>query len=142
MKKLMFAMVLMLASSLAFAQTVDLKVTFKFINIEEGYDHECKTQVLIDGQEVGVSPTVKESAGASFVVQVPTGSHTLKVVNWALYEGTWEEHTIANNYSIDCVFEETHNFKKAEKLFLIYDIDDQTLVGWKKAPKVKKKKGK
>jgi hypothetical protein len=141
MKKTLGTVALLILGTLAFAQSTPLKVTFKFLNIVEGYDHDCKTEVFIDGESVGESGTVKESAGASFTVNVPVGKHDLKVVNYALYEGTWEEHSIENEYSIDCTYEESgHNFKKASKLFLIHDIDQGTFAGWKKAPKIKKKK--
>jgi hypothetical protein len=141
MKKFSFLLAFLLVSGLAFGQTVALKVTFKFINIVEGYDHDCKTEVLIDGQSVGESPTVKESKGTGFTVQVPTGKHDLRIVNWALYEGEWEQHTIENDYSIDCTYDEAmHSFKKDSKLFLVFDIDSQAYVSWKKAPKVKKPK--
>ena len=143
MKKILFAVALMMVSAVAFAQTVPLKVTFKFVNIVEGYDHTCKTEVFIDGNSVGMSGEVKESVGTSFTVQVPVGAHDIRIMNYAMYEGQWEEHTIDNEYSIDCTYSESgHNFKKASKLFLIFDIDDKALVGWKKAPKVSKKKAK
>jgi hypothetical protein len=141
MKKFSFLFALLLITGMAFGQTVELKVTFKFLNIVEGYDHDCKTEVLIDGNSVGESQTVKESKGASFTVQVPTGKHDIRVVNWAYYEGEWEEHTVENEYSIDCTYDEAgHSFKKASKLFLVFDIDSQAYVSWKKAPKVKKPK--
>lgn len=141
MKKILFAVALLMVSAVAFAQTVPLKVTFKFVNIVEGYDHICKTEVFIDGKSVGESGEVKESVGTSFTVQVPTGTHDIHVINYALYEGEWEEHTVENQYSIDCQYDESgHSFKKAAKLFLIFDIDDKALVSWKKAPKVSKKK--
>lgn len=141
MKKIAFLFALLLASTLGYSQTVALKVTFKFINIVEGYDHDCKTQVLIDGESVGESAVTKESKGSSFEVQVPLGKHDIRVVNWAQYEGEWEEHTVANEYSIDCTWEETgHSFKKDSKLFFIYDIDSETYASWKKAPKLPKKK--
>jgi hypothetical protein len=141
MKKTLGTMAFLLVCLVAFGQSTTLKVTFKFLNIVEGYDHDCKSEVFIDGESVGESGVVKESSGASFTVNVPTGKHDLRVVNYALYEGTWEAHTVENDYSIDCVYEEEgHNFKKPSKLFLIHDIDQQTFAGWKKAPKVPKKK--
>lgn len=141
MKKISFLFAILFASSFAFGQTVALKVTFKFMNIVEGYDHDCKTQVLIDGNLVGESEEVKESKGAAFTVQVPVGKHDISIVNWAKYEGQWEEHTVANEYSIDCNYAESgHNFKKDSKFFMIFDIDTQTYTAWNKAPKVKKPK--
>ena len=120
-----------------FSQTTPLTVNYKFANIEEGYDHDSKTVVLIDGDVVGESGVAPESKGGTFTVQVPTGMHTLRVVNLALYEGVWEEHTIENNYSIDCFYETDHFFKKPEKLYLLFDVDSETSVSWKKPVKVK-----
>jgi hypothetical protein len=141
MKKITFFLALLLAGTFATAQTVSLKVIFKFNNIVEGYDHDCKSEVFIDGVSVGVSAVVKESKGTSFTVEVPVGTHDVKVVNYADYEGNWEEHSIENNYSIDCTFEELgYKFKKETKLFLVHDIDSKTYAGWKKAPKIKKPK--
>ncbi len=138
MKTLFVLAAVLLSGILVQAQTVPLQVSFKFINVEEGYDHDCKTEVLIDGVSAGETDVVKESQGGKFTVDVPVGVHDIRVVNWAYYEGNWEEHTIENNYSLDCVWSETgHDFKKASKLFFVYDLDSETIVSWKKAPKIK-----
>jgi hypothetical protein len=142
MKIINFLFVCLLSMGMVTAQTVPVQVSFKFVNIEEGYDHLCRTQVLIDGQEAAVSAEVLQSKGATVTVQVPKGSHDLRIVNWARYEGTWEEHTVENNYSLDCTYEEFgHSFQKADKIFLVFDLDGQTHVNWGKAPKIKKSKG-
>jgi hypothetical protein len=143
MKKLVGTFALLLICGIAFAQSTSLQVTYKFIHIVDGYDHDSKTVVYIDGKPVGESPSVKESVGATFTVKVPYGTHDLKVMNFAYYEGEWEEHTVENEYSIDCNFEESgREFgKKAQKLYLIHDIDDKTFYSWKKPLKVNKKTG-
>jgi hypothetical protein len=129
----------LMVSSFLMGQTTALTTTFTFAGIEEGYDHLCKTQVWVDGTMLGESEEVLESEGASFTVNVPYGDHTVRIINLAQYEGAWEEHTVENNYSIDCSFEELHTFdKKAAKLFLLFDIDSQTFASWKKMPKVAK----
>jgi hypothetical protein len=65
-------------------------------------------------------------------------THFLAIVNMAEYEGQWEEHTMGNDYSIDCLWEGEHAFsKKKEKMFLLFDIDNGTTVSWKKMPKPK-----
>ncbi len=122
-----------------FAQKVPLSVYFVYINVEEGYDHDCKTQVYIDGKLAGESAVVKESKGGMMKVDVPTGARSLRVVNLALYEGNWEEHTVENDYSIDALYEEEHTFKKPEKLYLLFDIDNGTTHSWKKPVKKSKK---
>ena len=139
MKKILMLSLMLGFFSLSFAQTTELSVTFKFLNIVEGYDHNTKTEVLIDGESVGYSAEVLQSRGCTFKVNVPKGTHDIHVVNYAKYEGTWEKHLIANEYSIDCVYDGSHKFKKKkEKLFLIFDIDTGTISSWKKAPKLKK----
>lgn len=121
--------------------TVPFTITWKFANIVEGYDHSNKCEVYIDGALAGTSSVTLETQQNSMTVQVSPGKHAVRVVNYALYEGEWEEHTIANDYSIDCTFEELQDFdKKKSKLFLLFDIDEGTTSGWKKMPKVKKKK--
>lgn len=141
MKKLMGISLFLLLAVAGYAQTGTLTVNFKFMNIVDGYDHQTKTQVLIDGEVVGESKEGLESEGGSFTVNVPTGNHQLEVVNWALYEGEWEPHTIENDYSIDCTYTTYHTFKKKQKLFLVFDIDTQTHASWKKPVKMKKNKG-
>ena len=119
-----------------FGQMSSLTVTFKFAGIAEGYDHICKSQVWMNDELLGESNEVKESVGSSFTVDIPSGEHTVRVINLALYEGEWEEHTIENNYSIDCLWEGSHTYsKKASKLFMLHDLDTDTVVSWKKMPK-------
>jgi hypothetical protein len=127
--------VLLFISVFVSGQTSSLTTTFKFDNIEEGYDHICKTQVWVNGELLGESKEVKESQGGSFTVNVPYGEHRVRIVNLAQYEGTWEEHSVANGYSIDCLWEGTHKFdKKRTKVFLLFDIDGTAEVSWKKMP--------
>ncbi|MEZ4773330.1 MAG: hypothetical protein R3D00_09115 [Bacteroidia bacterium] len=138
MKKASILLITLFLCSFAIAQKADLTVNFKFLNVEPGYDHNTKCIVYIDGEMAGESQEAPQTKGGNFKVSVPVGEHDLKVVNMALYDGTWEEHTIENNYSVDCIFEESHKFKKSEKLFLVFDLDSEMYTGWKKAPKVKK----
>jgi len=93
----------------------------------------------MDESLLGESAEVIESRGGSFSVSVPYGEQTIRIINQALFEGEWEDHTIENNYSIDCLWEGSHTFgKKANKLFLLYDLDAGTLASWKKMPKPSK----
>jgi hypothetical protein len=135
MKKVTIVALLLLALLGGYAQTTRLTINFQFKNIEEGYDHQTKAQVLIDGEVVGESDVTLQSKGKTFQVEVPTGEHELRVVNWALYEGQWEEHLVENEYSIDASYEAVHTFKKPEKLFLVFDLDEGSKVSWKKPVK-------
>lgn len=134
-KKHLLLAALILFSSQLFAQTTKLTVFVKFTGIEEGYDHQTKTAVFIDGNQVGISPETLQSKTGSFTLEVPSGNHQLQVMNYALYEGNWEEHTIANEYSIDCSYETSRQFKKPEKLYLVFDINEGTKASWKKPVK-------
>lgn len=138
MKKATVLLITLFFCTLSFAQNVSLTVNFKFMNVEPGYDHTTKCIVYVDGEVMGESSEAAQTKANAVTVSVPSGTHDLKVVNMALYNGTWEEHTIDNDYSVDCVFEETHNFKKNEKLFLVFDLDSEMYAAWKKAPKIKK----
>jgi hypothetical protein len=136
MKSIQLFLLVFCFSSTVFSQTSSLTVTFTFNGITEGYDHICKTQAWLDDTLLGESGEVKESEGGSFTVSVPYGDHALHIINLALYEGEWEEHTIENNYSIDCAWDGSHTFgKKKNKLFLLFDLDAGTIASWKKMPK-------
>lgn len=132
MKKLLLLAFLAFSFQLTFAQTTKLTVFVKFTGIEDGFDHLTRTAVWIDGREIGVSPETLESKTGSFTVDVPKGNHEITVINYAQYEGKWEEHTLGNEYSIDCIYETTRSFKKPEKLYLLFDINEGTSSSWKK----------
>lgn len=106
---------------------VKFTVSYSFKGIVDGYDHICKTEVYIDGTLVGTTSEKKESEGNSLTVTTSKGKHTVKVINYAYYEGVWEAHTIENNYSQDCRYEDEMNLtKKKNKLVLLFDIDNGT----------------
>jgi hypothetical protein len=76
----------------------------------------------------------------SVTVTVPQGNHDVKVVNYALYEGKWEEHSKANEYSIDCLYEKNMAIKSKSMLSLVFDIDTETTTSTKKLKGCPKKK--
>ncbi len=136
MKRHLILALFLLTAGTAWAQNSSLAVYFKFVNVVEGYDHDCKTQVFIDGELVGTSGVVRETQGESVVVPVSKGRHEIRIVNWALYEGTWEEHTVANNYSFDAIYEGQRTIaKKKEKLYLVFDVDNGPSHSWGKKKK-------
>ncbi len=103
--------------------TVVVNYVFKHIN--KGYDHLSKTKVFVDGEVYAVSTEKKQSKKNSFKVKIPKGNHEVRIVNYALYEGNWEEHTVENNYSYDCVYELNQNFKKRKyTVDLVFDLDN------------------
>jgi hypothetical protein len=100
-------------------------VKFSFDNIEDGYDHDNKTEVYIDGKLAGTSSVKKESKKNSVKVTTTQGTHVIKVVNYAYYEGNWEVHSIENNYSQDFVYIVTKDLTKScTKIKLLFDIDN------------------
>lgn len=113
----------------AFSQkkgTITVKTSY--VGIVEGYDHINKTQLFVDGILVGESDEQLESKPINFSVKVPRGTHEIKVLNLAKYEGQWEEHTIENNYSIDSMYSEKMTIKKKKTISLVFDIDKASVI--------------
>jgi hypothetical protein len=104
-------------------KSVSLKIDYKFLNIEEGYDHLNKIVVSVDGEEVGASKEQVQSKPGKFTVKIPKGKHEITVMFMAYYEGVWEEHTIENDYSYDCFVEISEDFKRSTKLSIVVDLD-------------------
>jgi hypothetical protein len=129
---LLLAIVALPLGSISAKRTSKLIIDVKFENIEDGYDHLCKTRVFVDGELVATSSEELQSKPNTLTVNIPRGEHTVKVVNYALYEGNWEEHTIENNYSVDCLHEFTEKFRKKKyKLNIVFDLDDVTKTEFK-----------
>jgi hypothetical protein len=106
-----------------------LSLTWSFMGIEEGYDHLNKMAVYVNGELVGESPeALQSSPKQQLTVDVPDDGFTLRVVNMAFYGGVWEEHTVANNYSIDCAFERSIPARKKHKFKVLMDLDGQMSV--------------
>lgn len=103
-----------------------LTIAWSFLNIVEGYDHDTKCTVFIDGEEIKTSSVTKESVPNSITIKVKKGKHDVKIMNYASYEGKWEEHTIVNEYSIDCSYEKNMEINKKTTITLVFDIDSGT----------------
>ncbi|MCG3166798.1 MAG: hypothetical protein POELPBGB_02580 [Bacteroidia bacterium] len=140
MKLKSLALIIALFSTTTLFAQGKLTVSWLFCNIVEGYDHDTKCEIYIDGNLVTTSTVTKESQKNSVTVTTTPGKHNVKVVNLALYEGNWEEHTIANTYSIDCLYEGSMNIGKKSLLSLIFDIDSGTISSNKKLKGCPKKK--
>lgn len=100
------------STNLLTAQNAKLTVKYSFKGLVEGYDHTSKTMVFLNGEELCTSEEHKESNPMTFTCEVAPGTYTVRIVNYAYYENVWEEHTIANSFSIDAVYEKEMAFKK------------------------------
>lgn len=112
--------------SLPSEKDVKITVKYSFKGIEDGYDHDTRTEVYIDDELKGTSTVKRESQPNSVSVTTTKGKHNIYIVNQALYEGVWEDHTIENNYSIDCLYEAEITVKKSMTIQLLFDLDGQT----------------
>lgn len=122
MKSIFLLSVLLLGSLQLFSQnTIQLK--WKFINVEDGYDHNNKVQVYVDNELTATSGSFLESEVSSCSFDVSSGSHDIKMVWLAYYNGVWEEHTVENDYSIDCIYSLKKSFSKSEQVGVIWDLD-------------------
>lgn len=108
-----------------------LTVTFKYQFVHddgEGQLINTRLKVYIDDVVKGVSLEKKEAEANHVTVEIPTGQHKVRAVIESQYEGNWEEHTIANEYSIDCIYLHEDNYTKHVRVDLIFDIIKGTIV--------------
>ncbi|MBK7030182.1 MAG: hypothetical protein IPH45_13680 [Bacteroidales bacterium] len=121
-----FLILLVISATAAMAQkTGKITIKTKYTGIVEGYDHTNKTQLYVDGKLAGESSQGLESVQSDFTVSIPRGKHSIRIINLALYEGNWEEHTKENNYSIDALYESDINLKKKMTIDLTFDIEKE-----------------
>lgn len=107
-------------------KSVKVTIKYAFKGIEEGYDHNTRTRLYIDDQLVATSTEKKESQANTVSATTTKGKHKIRVVNQAEYEGTWEDHTIENDYSIDCTYDAEVNLKKPLTIQLVFNLDSGT----------------
>ncbi|UEG49292.1 hypothetical protein LK994_11680 [Ferruginibacter lapsinanis] len=107
----------------------DVSLTFRFVtkNTKEGYDHVSKLIVYSDDEQIGESTEKLQSKPNSVTVKTPKGKHKIKAILYALYNGTWEPRTIANEYSFDFEYSKTGNWEVNNTISLTFDIE-QTMV--------------
>lgn len=106
------------------SKATQVKIDYIFKNVVEGYDHKNKIIVYVDGRKVGESGTKLETEKNTFSFDITPGTHDIKIVNMAYYENKWEEHTLDNGYSYDCIVElDNKVIKKSIAISIIFDID-------------------
>ncbi|MBT3801382.1 MAG: hypothetical protein HOG05_09545 [Bacteroidetes bacterium] len=107
---------------------VKLSVQYEFINISDGFDHDTKTIIKIDGKQGAESSQHKESQKQTIKLIAPKGQHQIEIMNYALYKGIWEEHTVENNYSQDCLYQANMDLKDNTLIKLTFDLNEGTSV--------------
>ncbi|HNY55669.1 MAG TPA: hypothetical protein PKI86_08585, partial [Chitinophagales bacterium] len=75
-----------------------------------------------DGNQIGESSAKKQSISNSVTVKVPTGNHNVKAILNKYTDGVLEERTIANNYSLDFIYDKYENWQTNKNISLTFDI--------------------
>lgn len=119
MRSLLFLSLLLSAPAVA----APIKVGWRFANVQKGYAHENRIDVYVDGNKVLQSTVKPENKPNKLKLDLKPGSHEVRFVNLALYEGTWEEHTIENDYSVDCIWVVDVPSAHPKAINLVCDID-------------------
>lgn len=117
---------LLLVQTAFAAKSVDLTVEWTFQHVVQGYDHDTKIFVYVDGVFSGESSVYKQTQKARYTLPVPRGSHDIRIEAYALYEGNWELHSKANDYSVDAIYENRLSFKSNASISLVFDISTES----------------
>lgn len=131
MKKsiLLFTLIISMITFGAYAQKKGtITVNAKYTGVLDGYDHINKTMVYVDGNLAAETTEQVQSKPNTCLVSVARGKHDIRVINMAYYEGTWEEHTVANEYSLDALYEGSINLKKKLTINLVFDITEEKTI--------------
>lgn len=107
------------------SKTITVKIDYIFKNVESGYDHKNKMVVYVDGNKIGESASKLETERNTYSFNISSGKHDIKIVNYAYYEGKWEEHTEDNGYSYDCIVElKNQQINKSTTISIVFDLDE------------------
>ncbi len=120
MKKL----TLLLFVMISFTNWSQMTIEWRFLNVEDGYDHINKMKIYIDGEYHGETDECNQLDWCTYEFPLSKGNHNIKLLNMSLFEGVWEEHLIENNYSVDAVLEKSVKMKKKAKLKMEIDLDN------------------
>lgn len=105
-----------------------MEIDWRFIHVENGYDHTSRMQVFVDDVEYGTSVQSLESEGGLFTLEIPKGTHRVRIVNQSFLNGVWQDHTIVNNFSVEAVYEKILEVKKAIRVTLVIDLNNEETV--------------
>ncbi len=128
MKKIILISFLFIGLSSFCQGKAKLSIDWQFTGIIEGYDHDSKVEVYLDGVLVKTSTVSKQSKKNSVSIVATKGQHNIRIVNFALFENQWEEHSEANEYSLDAKYEIDLKLKKKNSISLIFDIDKEIVI--------------
>lgn len=118
-----------LVNSNTYSQTsrhVFISVKFKTVNVEKDYDHLSRLKVYMNGINLITSSVKPESKLNKIRLSVNPGKYHIRLVKESFYQQKWQEHTIANNFAIDCSAEQTIELNKNLSLKIIFDLDKGT----------------
>ncbi len=107
---------------------VPMEINWRFIHVENGYDHTSRMQVFVDDIEYGTSVQSLESEGGQFNLKIPKGTHRIRIVNQSFLNGVWQDHTIVNNFSVEAVYEKSVEVKKTVRVTLVIDLNNEESV--------------
>lgn len=108
-----------------------IEINWRFINVEQGYDHPSRMLVFVDDVKYGVSPQTVESIGGTFAVKIPKWGHRIRIVNQSFVDGMWQDHTIVNDYSVEAIYEKALEIKKSIQVTLVIDLNNEhTINTW------------
>ena len=106
------------------ASDVTLTINYSTVGTKSGFDHISKLIVFVDGINKGESNEQKQTIPNSVTIKIPYGSHSIKAVFYAKQGNYWEERTLKNNYSFDCIYNKTLNFNKNTTIDLTFDFNN------------------
>ena len=118
----------LLKAAVSNAKQITITFKYQFIHEGEGKDINTRLKVYVDDVVKGVSLAKVESDANAVTIEIPSGNHKIRAVIESEFEGVWEEHTIANEYSIDCIYLVEMDFTKHVRVDLVFDIEKGTIV--------------
>ena len=127
---LLFILLLLFGCASTKTTSNDGTLTFRYttVGILKGYDHTSKL-IVYEGQNIiGESVAKKESEGNSITISLPNGIHNIRAVLNSKYEDKWEEHLIANEYSLDCLFDQPVEINGKKVITLVFDIKNEKTI--------------
>ncbi|MNK01878.1 hypothetical protein D3C87_196910 [compost metagenome] len=119
--------VFVLASLGVYSKDQPVVLEWKFTGIEEGYDHLNRCKLFVDGNEIPVSKSCKQSEWGNSHLKLSRRKHQIKLVNEAFFNGKWVEHTFENGFSINAVCEFELDVAEVAKMRIEFDLNKKAV---------------